>query len=476
MRDDDIGCMQRAVLRPDGEVALLRWLARRLECSAILLDPCGRPVHSVPDCPPEVLREAAADIRRVAAGELAAVSISGPSWWARLTSAAGRRGRPVLLLTSRTPLGEGDGALAAHAAALLDLRWSADERDRSVTQIREAVLLLLMAGEAGVGHARRVAGAMKPDLAALVQVYVVEGTPAARDAIADECETACGERAWIIRCPVYRSHVIILSPAGDAREPDDKVLPAIRAACADAPVGVGDAVALRDTAVGYTQAYHALAVARHRADRFARFTAAEDLAAVLGREARQWAQQVLSPLLEYVPARPQDPGGQELCTTLRSWLNFRGASWRQLKIHRNTLAERLRHIEAIQGCDLCRLPVQAELHLALQLLHRPGDDHAAAPQNRLAGLLATPQAREWARMTLAPLAEDQVLLDTVRAWLAADTRPEATAVALSLSERGVRRRLERAEERLGRSLTGGPSARYDVLLALRIRDCDAQDS
>ena len=34
-----------------------------------------------------------------------------------------------------------------------------------------------------------------------------------------------------------------------------------------------------------------------------------------------------------------------------------------------------------------------------------------------------------------------------------------------------------AEERLGRSLTGGPSARHDLLLALRIRDiCDSGTS
>jgi sugar diacid utilization regulator len=475
VRDDDIGSMQRAVLRPDGKVALLRWLARRLDGSAILLDSSARPVHSIPDCPPDILGEAAADIRRVAAGELAAASISGPSWWARVTSAAGRRGRPVLLVTSRTPLSDGDGALAAHAAALLDLRWAADERDRTVTQIKEAVLLLLMAGEVGVGHARRVAAAMKADLAALVRVYVIEATPAARNAIVDQCDAA-SSRAWIIKCPVYPSHVIILSPADDPREADDKILRAVRAACANAAIGAGDVVALRDTAVGYTQAYHALAVARHRADHFARFTAADDLAAVLGPGAQQWAQQVLSPLLEHVPARPQDPGSQDLCATLRSWLNFRGASWRQLKIHRNTLAERLRRIEAIQGCDLSRLTVQAELHLALQLLHRPGDDRAAPPQEGLAGLLASPQAREWAKMMLDPLAEDQVILDTVRAWLEADTQPEATALALSVSARGVRRRLERAEERLGRSLTGGPSARYDVLLAIRIRDCYAQAS
>jgi sugar diacid utilization regulator len=306
----------------------------------------------------------------------------------------------------------------------------------------------------------------------MVRVHVIEGTPGARDAIADRCESACADRAWIIRCPVYRHHVIVLSPADD-QDADDRVVSAVRAACADAAIGAGEAVALRDTAAGYTQAYHALAVARHRADRFARFTAAGDLAAVLGPGARQWAQQALAALLEYAPSRPHDPGCQELCVTLRSWLDFRGAAWRQLKIHRNTLAERLRHIGALLGRDLSKLPVQAELHLALQLAHRCEPGQARPPRTGLDELLCAPTAREWARVALAPLEEDPVLLKTVRAWLAADTSPEAAAGALNVSARGVRRRLERAEERLGRSLTGGPSGRYDVLLALRIRDGEA---
>jgi sugar diacid utilization regulator len=475
VRDDDLGSMQRAVFRTDGALALLRWLARRVDGHAVLLDPSGRPVHCVPDCPSDVLHHAAEDIKRIITGEVAAASITGPAWWARVTSAAGRGSRPILLVTSATPLRDGDGGLVTHAAALLDLRWSADEHDRTITEIREAVLLLLMAGDVGVAPAVRVAGAAKPDLAPMVRVYLVEGAPAARNAIADKCDTACEGRAWIIRCPVYRQHVIILSPAEEDLEADNdadnKVLAALRTAVGDAVIGAGDAVALRDTAAGYTQAYYALAVARHQADRFARYTGADDLAAVLGRGARAWAHRALSPLLEYVPLRPQDPSGEELCTTLQSWLIFRGAAWRQLKVHRNTLAERLRHIAEICGCDLSRLDVQAELNLALQLLYRPEDGGAAAPPG-LDGLLASPEAREWAKATLAPLEEQPLLLDTLRAWLAADTRPETTAAALGVSARGVRRRLERAEVKLGRSLTGGPSARYDMLLALRIRDGD----
>jgi sugar diacid utilization regulator len=478
MHDEDIAAMQRAVVRPDGSAALLRWLARRVEGHAVLLSSPGNPVLFFPDCPSEVLRDAAKEIRRVAAGDLTSASIRAPSWWARVASASDRHGGPTLLVTSRTPLPERDGPLVAHAVALLALRWSADERNRNVAQIREAVLQLLMAGEIGVDPARRVARVLKPDFAALVRVYLVEGTPASRDAIADRCEAAFDGKAWIIRCAVYRHHVIILSPVHDSPEAEgeaaaeDKVLPAVRAASADAAIGAGGAVALRDTSVSYSQAYHALVIARLRADRFARFTAPGDLASVLGPGARHWAHQVLSGLLEYEPSRPRDPGGQELCSTLRSWLDFRGAAWRQLRIHRNTLAERLRHIGVLLGRDLSRLRVQAELDLALQLLRRQAANEAVPPPNGLDGLLLAPGPQGWAKMTLAPLEENPVLLDTVRAWLAADSRADATATALNLSARGVLRRLERVEERLGRSLTGGPNARYDLLLAMRIRDLD----
>jgi hypothetical protein len=469
VRDDDLSSMQKAVLRRDGTAGLLRWLARRLDGCAVLVDSAGEPARSFPDCPSEVLDDAAAEIKRVITGEWAAASISGPSWWARMASIGGDRGGPALLVTARTPLTPDDGALIAHAAALLQLRWSADERDKAITQIREAVLHLLMSEQ--VSAAKRVAGVMKPALADMVRVYLIEGTPAARNTIADACEMACDGQAWVVRCPVYRRHVIVVSPVGDGPDPDDKIFGCQRSVRADVAVGASDAVSLRDTATGYEQAYHALAVARHRPDRSARFMEAGDLAAVLGRGAPLWARQTLSPLLDYKPPRPQDLDSAELRATLRAWLDFRAAAWRQLKISRTALTDRIHRIEAILGRDLSQLPVQAELHLALRLLRRR-DGGKATTAPGLDELLATPAACHWAEMMLAPLTREtgQPLPETVRAWLAAGTRLEPTADALGISARHVHRRLVRAEQRLGRSLIGGPSARYDMLLALRIRD------
>jgi sugar diacid utilization regulator len=472
VREDDLKSMLQAVVKRDGTAELLRWLARRIKGTAVLLDSSGAVARSFPDCPDRVLREIGGQINRVISGEWGAAAFSGPSssWWARMASTDATRGGPALLVTAQAPPpSPDDGVLIAHAAALLHLCWQADERDRATYHIREAVLHLLFAGQTAA--ARRVAGAMKPDLAQTVHVYLVEGPVAARNAIADRCDAACGGRAWIIRCPVYRRHVIILCPSDDSEAPDDGLVSTLReAAGADVIIGAGDIVPLREVGVGYEMAYHALAVARHRPDRYAHFTRSDDLAAVLPPGARLWAEKELSRLLSYAPARPRDPDGEELLATLRSWLDFRGAAWRQLKVARSTLWERIGHIEILMDRDLSQLPVQAELHLALKLLNRPGGDTAGAAPG-LDELLATPAARQWAQMTLAPLAKgkDRQLLDTVRAWLAADTRQETAATALGISDRGLRRRLLRAEQRLGRSLTGGPSARHDLQLALRVR-------
>jgi len=469
VRDDDLGSLQRAVLKPDGIAGLLRWLARRFGGHAVLVNLAGNLERAFPDCPFEIPHEAAGDIRRVIAGECSAASIRGPSWWARAARVGGLPGGRALLVTARAPLTPDDAALIAHAAVLLQLRCSADVLEQATGHIREAVLHLLMARQ--VTAARRVAGAMKPPLASMVRVYVAEGPHAARGTIADLCEIASHGTAWIIRCPVHRQHVIILAPVGDRLENDDEISRCLRAARASVAIGASDVVPLQDTAAGYEQAYHALAVARHRPDRRALFTEAGDLTAVLGHAARAWAQRELSPLLEYTPSRPRDPDGPQLCATLRSWLDFRAAAWRQLKIHRNTLADRIHRIETILDRDLSRLPDQAELHLALRLLSRTGGDTAGAAPG-LSELLASPAAGTWAQMMLAPLTgrAGLPLLDTVRAWLAEDTRLDATAAALGISARGVHRRLVRAEQRLSRSLLGGPSARYDVLMALRIHD------
>lgn len=144
-------------------------------------------------------------------------------------------------------------------------------------------------------------------------------------------------------------------------------------------------------------------------------------------------------------------------------VGFRKAA-RQLKIHRNTLTARLRHIERLLGRDLNDLGTLSEPHLALRILDLPPREGPGDPS--LDDLLGTPEVRQWAQARLAALADPR-LLETLRIWLDAGARLAGTAEALGISAPAVRKRLVRVEGLLARSLLNPPSARYDLMLAFR---------
>lgn len=462
----DLHLMQHAVVQPDGAGALLSWLARRAGGAAAVFAPDGALAKSSPPAfPPDVLKAAGPDIRRVASGQASSAAVSGPDWWAHVTGADGGRGGPAVMVTSRSPLPPGDRTAVVRAAGLVAVRWLADDRERAVTEIRRAVLSLLMAGQAE--PARQLAARTGPALAPVIRVAVVDGPPGDRDAAAAEIDRALGGRAWIVHCPVYRRHLIVLVPDDGGPAGGARAAGLLRGACPGLAIGVGGAVPLASADDGWTQACHALAAARHRPDLTAEYLAAGDLASVLGPGARRWAGTLLEPLDRYEP-RGQDPGGRELADTLRAWLDFRGGATRFLQVHRNTLRPRLDRVSELLRADvLASVEVQAQLHLALQLRHLPvpGWD---GPSPGLEEVLAQDSAASWARMLLAPLAGGGGrVLDTVRAWLEHETRADPAAAELGISARALHRRLARAEACLGRSLAGWPSARYDVWLALR---------
>ena len=232
---------------------------------------------------------------------------------------------------------------------------------------------------------------------------------------------------------------------------------------------MGQTVTLRHTLLGYEQAFHALAAAGTSPARFAVFPAHSELVTLIGAEGRGWAGHVLSPLVEFVPTRGQDPDADALISTLRSWLNLHGRAAGQLRIHRNTLTARMQRIERTLDRDLSDVTTQAKLHLALRLI-----DHTGGSPGReyktLDAVLGTPRVLRWAQTLLAPLTPNESLLATLRAWMDNNTRLEATAAALGVSAPGARKRLARIGRMLGRSLLDGPSARYDLLIALRLCD------
>lgn len=488
----DVLEMHRLARRRDGGASLLHWLARRTGCWVALLDASGRVLLGArPGPDPGLMSLLERGVEQMRDRNLPTFVVF---------DGAGHRG---LLLTVETATGgrgpvlavvgpdEPPASLPADAAVVLGTCWSAQETRRMRQQLeltearcREAVLHLLMSRH--LATARQLASTLSPALSDATRVHIVECAPESRGEVVGRCAELTGGSAWTVRCPVYVGHVIVLAPVspGHAERGTRPLEAALAAEIDGCVVGAGEAVALRDVAVGYEQAFHALAVARSRAERSARFDAALDLPTVLGSPGLRWATRLLAPLTAHVPARSTDPDAQELAATARSWLSFSTGATRHLKIHRNTLGIRLRRLEELLGLDLSRTGQQAALDLALRITAAPAPTDRSSPTTPdqpldLDDLLRLPATQQWALASLRPVRDSvhaPVLEATLRAWLDSDSRLSATAAALGMSVPGARKRLARLEQVLHRSLLHSPSARHDLWLVVRALDLGPHDT
>ncbi|MGW4234035.1 helix-turn-helix domain-containing protein [Streptomyces sp. NPDC004980] len=477
--------------RTGGSLDVLRRLARRAEGWAGIVDEDGTVLQAAADTGHLPGRDApgiaAEGARELATRGVGAFSLDRDGCTALilpLDSASGPRGT-VLAVVAPRPLPGGLATLLADAMMPLALAWSSENVERKRRRVdlaesrgREAVLHLLMTGQLSIAH--QVAGALRPKLPDPVRVCVVECAGGQRDEVARICADASGGRTWIVRCPVYARHLILIMPAEDGAEPERPAGGAplgvtVAGLVDDCVVGVSEEVPLSDTATAYRQAFHALAVARALPGRHAGFGSSPEPALVVGTAGARWADALLAPLLAHLPRRSQDPGSQELAATLASWLAFSSHATQHLKIHRNTLAARLRTIGELLGLDLDRIADQAALDLALCIrstpaLHRPGDPDHGTPAD-LDTILCGPGIQEWASQQLRLLAQaGPTAQETLRTWLRCEARLGPTAVELGISVPGVRKRLVRLESALRRSLLRTPSARYDLWLAFRAAD------
>ncbi|MER5277511.1 helix-turn-helix domain-containing protein [Streptomyces sp. NPDC002809] len=479
--------------RSGGTQELLRWVSGRAEGWAGLLGGDGTVLHGV---------ARVADSAGVGSAALAADC-------ARELTALGARSfsfdkgthaallysldappdvpAPVLAVVGRRPLPDGLPTLLADAALPLAMCWAAETVERKRRRVdlaesrgREAVLHLLMTGQLSIAH--QVAGALKPSLPDPVRVCVVECSGRDRDEVARICADLSGGRSWIVRCPVYASHLILVVPAKPGRA-DGRLGPEVASVVDDCFVGISEDVTLADTATAYRQAFHALAVARGLPERHARFGSAPELALVAGAEGARWADALLAPLLAHLPRRGQDPGSQELAATLTSWLAFSSHATDHLKIHRNTLAARLRLIGELLELDLHKVADQSAIDLALRIratpaLPRPARPGRTPPEPVRSPdeILRVPAVRSWAVQQLRPLGDPGAAgstaapYTTLRTWLACEAQLGPCAAALGISVPGARKRLSRLEAVLQRSLLRTPSARYDLWLAFRALD------
>ncbi|MET9881917.1 helix-turn-helix domain-containing protein [Streptomyces sp. NPDC006430] len=457
-----------------GSAAVVQWLGARLGGWTGVVD--GAVATA-----PELARRGAAEM--AARGVRSAV-LHGEGSAALLFALDDGRALAAVLDLPHPP---GASVLLADAAVPLALVLRAEEAERreeraelAESRAREAVLHLLMNGRLSTAH--QIAGTLHPPLPEPMRLYVVECRAGQRGEVARLCEELTAGRAWTVRCPVYVRHLIVLVPGDPAatsaeRDPLAEALVAVAGDCA---VGVSGQLGLREAPAAYTQAFHALAVARSRGERYARFGPGPEVELAAHAAGTGWARALLAPLHGYAPRRPQDPGAQELRATAHAWLDFASHATRLLKIHRNTLATRLRLIESVLDVDLARLPEQAALSLALRLTQGGAgggagsllDREGATPAD-LDGVLRHPDLAAWARTHLAPLTGPDApprARETVREWLRHDAHLVPTAAALGISVPGTRKRLTRIEVLLDRSLLQSPSARYDLWLAHRAEE------
>ncbi|MUL40255.1 PucR family transcriptional regulator [Streptomonospora sp. PA3] len=490
----DLRDMQRAAGGADGVRRLLRWLGRRFDAEAALVDADGLVRRAFPaeasglpwssfapvagDA--STLRRPGQGVRAVLERRTRSAVLESRPHEIHVVAVNDDRPGPALLVTVRGRLPAGASTLLIDAAGLLGLCWQAEEAERrqralatADSRAREAVVQLLIVGAAD--GASRVAEVLTPSLPERVRVMIVDSPPERRKEVFQRCLTESGGTAWVYRCRVYKRHTIVIAPGGDGPAAPSSLSGVLRSLVretADIRIGESPGVALGDVGIAYERAFHAVAT-QPGAERHSVFDPREELSLVLGERAHPWARALLGPLLDYIPERRQDPGSGDLLVTLRAWLDFRSRAGRQLNLHRNTVNARLRRIEALLGVHLGDLGTATRLHVALRVLAehrtRPFDAGAAAPPD-LAALLDTAPVRRWADDLLAPVRSEATahLEPTLRTWLACDGNLDTAAAALGVSVTGVRKRLLKLEKAFGRSLLNGPSARYDLVIAMHV--------
>ncbi|MDT0609331.1 helix-turn-helix domain-containing protein [Streptomyces lancefieldiae] len=340
---------------------------------------------------------------------------------------------------------------------------------RATSDLRLAILQLLMVED--TVSARRVAAGLWPGLldTDTACVYVVESSPEQRDRLAEECLSATGERALVVRCPAMDGHLIVLTP----REAAGQELRSLVGRIPGVFLGGSARQSLARTATAYGQAVSALAVARFHPQQAAVYAERTHPERLMDPAAlRDWTARVLRPL----DALPHHTRAELLATT-RLGLEFTAVNTAKvLGVSRNTVRARMDRVEGLLGTDFADLTVRATVHLALNAqagldqagLHQDLPDGAAERPGGacLTGLLTGPALRTWADDLLGRLEQDvRNLRRTLRTWIAVGGNAERAAQSLGVHAQTVREHVRSAEPVLERQLLAGGSDLYEVVLA-----------
>ena len=204
----------------------------------------------------------------------------------------------------------------------------------------------------------------------------------------------------MVPCPAFEEHLICL---GHRVRRTWRELPAGRDAAPGLvhqhpgyALGISRPHPLAATGTAYTEAVHALAVARNSPKRVAAYQRQSSLVELLPRRGLAWARALTGPLRS-MPKSTADVS--------RLVLSFpRTAVARLLSISRNTVAAHCRRAEETLNVDLGDVRTRARLDLALSLTDLEPDPALELPQvpPALDDLLRTEPAVAW--RTLPPSA------------------------------------------------------------------------
>ncbi|MFG2959252.1 helix-turn-helix domain-containing protein [Streptomyces sp. NPDC048291] len=450
---------------------VVAWLAGAVQGTGCLQDADGSLLAGTPmPLDPGLVAD-------VVAGRISAAAVQDGDRHLRLVAVRAQDPRPgaagLLAVARATPFDRRAADIVTHTAGVVELLLRERELTtaghrlrRAAADLRLAILQLLMVED--TVSARRVAAGLWPGLLDTDSacVYIVEGHPAERDGLAEDCLDMTHGQALVVRCPAMDGHVIVLSPAPATAQ-------RLRSLVDGRPgtfLGGSVRQSLAQTSTAYGQAVSALAVARFRPDQaavYAERTHPERLMdpGVL----HAWSAAVLRPL-DTLPHHTR----AELLATTRLGLEFTAVSAAKvLGVSRNTVRARMDRVETLLGADFSDLTVRAAAHLALNTQAALTEELAATVPTatrpsgvRLGDLLAGPALRAWAHDLLDRLDRDgRDLRGTLRAWIAAGGNAERAAHGLGVHAQTVREHVRGAEPVLERQLLAAGTDLYEVVLA-----------
>ncbi|MGW7582977.1 helix-turn-helix domain-containing protein [Kitasatospora sp. NPDC054768] len=344
---------------------------------------------------------------------------------------------------------------------------------RAEESVRQAILQLLMTGN--VTEAQRTARCLIPGILDVdeCQVFILKSRRTERTSVIQDCLEAVGSATIVSACPAFSDQVVVIAPGPSTEYEAMDGLTAVVRAAPHRYLGASTTRQLADTAQAYGDASRALVVAQRTSTRIHQYTADVQLAHILDERADTWAHARLAPLLGLPESRRE-----QLLATLRLGLDFTpAAAARILGTHRNTVARRLSAAAGLLEADLQDIIQRAVLGLALELGTRAERAPALHEPTGIAQVLDTDEVRCWASEFLEPLSRGRRhLIDTLSAWIEANTHIETTAAALDLNPATVRSHLRQAQNLIQRRLVSGSTAdedldlpgAHDVVLALAV--------